>query len=80
MTALLPTVPGKVSGIVGLDPMVLQCGECGATTTQDRRSVGAFILLAGYHFHICEGKGGIRRCPGCLEATKKECPSVRCKS
>lgn len=76
---LRPTIPGKVSGIVGWDPMVLQCGECAAIVTQDGRSSAAFVILSGYHFHICEGRGGIRRCPSCLAAARAYCPSLRCK-
>jgi hypothetical protein len=79
-TEQLPTVEGKVEGIVGVDPLILQCRACGATTTQpDGQRVGPFIILSGYHFHTCEGRTGIRRCPSCLAAVVAECPSTRCK-
>lgn len=76
----MPTVEGKVSGIVGLDPMVLQCGDCGATLTQpEGRQIAAFVILSGWHFHVCEGRGGARRCRECLATVKAACPSGRCK-
>lgn len=75
----LPTVPGKVSGIVGWEPCVLQCRVCGATVTQDRSGVAAFIILSGFRFHRCEGRDGTRMCPGCLAAAVKACPASRCK-
>ena len=80
MTEQLPTLPGKYDGIVGWDPeVILQCRECGATHTGSRggRDLrGADIILSGYRFHTCEGKGGIRRCPDCLAAAIKACPNV----
>lgn len=81
----LPTLPGKVAGIVGWDPCVLQCRACGSTTTQeapgrDRRGqVATFIMLSGYKFHTCEGRTGMRRCPTCLASAVSACPDGRCK-
>lgn len=77
---LLPTIPGKVAGIVGMEPCVVQCQECGVTATQERRSVAAFIMLSKFHFHICEGREGIRRCPTCLATAVAACPLTRCKA
>lgn len=82
---LLPTVPDKVSGIVCLDPFTLQCADCAVTATG--RDVGtkrearpaATIVLSGFHFHVCEGKDGVRRCPSCLAKAKAACTSSRCK-
>jgi len=74
----LPTLPGKADGIVGLAPLVLQCRECGATHTGERRSVAADIILSGFHFHTCEPGSG-RRCPACLDAVTAACPNRRCK-
>jgi len=74
---LLPTVPGKVSGIVSLNPFTLQCADCAATVTGKRPA--ATVVLSGFHFHVCEGRGGVRRCPSCLAALKAACPSGRCK-
>lgn len=70
----LPTLPGKVDGIVGWDPLVLQCRDCGATYTGARRSVAADVILSGYHFHTCEPGSG-RRCPECLAAAENACPN-----
>lgn len=71
----LPTLPGKVDGIVGLDPLVLQCRECGATYVGERRSVAADIILSGYGFHTCEPGSG-RRYPSCLDAAHRSCPNT----
>lgn len=75
----LPTIPGKVGGIVGWEPCVLQCRVCGDTTEQDCRSVATFIILSGFHFHICEERKGIRMCPPCLTAAEAACGSARCQ-
>lgn len=71
-----PTLPGKVEGIVGMDPLVLQCRDCGDTYTGQRRSLGADIILSGFHFHGCEGRDGVRRCPPCLAAVQAACPNA----
>jgi hypothetical protein len=69
-----------VDGIVGWEPLlVLQCRECGITHEgtrggQDVR--GADIILAGYMFHTCEGREGIRRCPGCHAKVIAACPNT----
>lgn len=70
----LPTLPGKVDGIVGWAPLVLQCRECGTTYKGRYRSAATDIILSGFHFHTCE-KGGGRKCPGCLEAAEASCPN-----
>lgn len=77
-TAQLPTLPGKAAGIVGMDPLVLQCRDCGTTYTGTRRSMAADIILSGYRFHTCEGPTGMRRCPDCLTAVIAACPNRRC--
>lgn len=76
MTEQLPTLPGKVDGIVGWDPLVLQCRECGDTFTGERRSKATDIILSGFHFHVCEGPDSVRRCPACLAAVTAACPNV----
>lgn len=76
----LPTIPGKVEGIVGWEPCVLQCRVCGDATTQTGRSVATFIILSRFHFHTCEERKGIRMCPTCLTAAVAACPNTRCKS
>lgn len=76
----LPTIEGKVAGIVGVEPLVLQCHDCGSTLTQpEGRRAAVFIMLSGWHFHTCEGRSGIRRCRECLAAAVAACPSTRCK-
>lgn len=75
MTEQLPTIPGKVDGIVGWDPMVLQCRDCGVTH-EGRRNPATEIILSGFHFHTCEGRNGKRRCPECLAAVEAACPNA----
>lgn len=69
-----PTLPGKVEGIVGWNPLELQCRDCGAVYTGEHRHLGADVILSGFHFHRCEGRDGVRRCPSCLAAVKAACP------
>lgn len=71
-----PTLDGKVDGIVGLEPLELQCRDCGAVFTGARRSIAADIILSGYLFHTCEGRDGIRRCPDCHGAVIAACPAA----
>lgn len=79
---LYPTLPGKAPGIVGYDPLKMQCGDCGAIHEQCTRSVGACILMAGFEFHTCEtdtrgpGDNG-RRCPECLVRVLSDCGAMR---
>lgn len=75
--ALLPTLPGKVRGIVGWEPLRLQCGDCGTIHEQCSRSVAACIITAGFQFHTCEA-GAPRRCPECLVRALTDCGSRRC--
>lgn len=72
----MPTLPGKTDGVVGWEPCVLQCRECGKTTTQDRKSVATFVILSGFAFHTCEGVGAGRRCPDCLDYAESTCPNT----
>lgn len=74
-----PTVPGKVDGIICTDPLTLQCRDCGSTTAHNGKTPkGLFITLSGYHFHVCEGRTGRRRCPECLAQVKADCENTRC--
>lgn len=71
-----PNLPGKVDGIVGWDPLELQCRDCGAVYTGSCRRRAADIILSRFHFHICEGREGKRRCPSCLAAAMAACPNT----
>ena len=73
-----PTLPGKVDGVIGWDPLVLQCRECGETYTQTERTAAMAVILSGFHFHTCEPGSG-RKCPECLARVKAACPNRRCK-
>lgn len=70
-----PTLPGKVEGIIGWEPLELQCRDCGDVYTGERKHPAADIILSGFHFHRCEGRDGKRRCPSCLAAVKAACPN-----
>mgnify|MGYP003142669499 CR=1 FL=1 len=70
----LPTLPGKVDGIVNWDPLVLQCRACGTTYQGGRERRGFDIILSGYGFHTCEPGSG-RHCRDCLAAVEAACPS-----
>jgi hypothetical protein len=70
---MLPTIPGLVTGIVGLNPLRLQCGECGTVTVRTERGVAYGVIASGFHFHTCEGRNGIRRCPDCLARALAAC-------
>lgn len=76
----MPTVEGKAEGIVSLDPLTLQCRDCGVTTEQPAdRGIALFVILSGFHFHTCEGPTGVRRCPPCLEVVRSACPRGACR-
>lgn len=70
---LLPTVPGKVSGIVSLDPPTVQCHQCRATHTEPQ--LGLCVILSGYRFHTCE-KNPVRLCRDCMAPVHAACPST----
>lgn len=74
---LLPTVPDMVAGIVSLEPFTLQCHDCLRTTSGKRAAIT--VILSGFHFHVCEGRTGVRRCPECLAKVVAACESSRCK-
>lgn len=46
---LLPTVPGRVHGIVSLNPPTVQCDGCGRTHTD--RTLALAVLQSGIQFH-----------------------------
>lgn len=71
---LLPTLKGKVEGIVGWSPLQLQCHDCGSVYTGQNKYPATDVILSGYHFHTCDGPKGYRRCPDCLATSKRLCP------
>lgn len=73
----MPTIRGYVEGIVGLDPLVLQCRDCGAVHVQTERTAAFAVVLSGFHFHVCEGRTGKRRCRDCLATVKAACERCR---
>lgn len=66
--AQLPTLPGKTDGIVGWDPLRLQCRSCGVIHEQCQHTPALEVILCGFQFHVCEVRTGARRrlCPDCL--------------
>lgn len=71
-----PTVPGKVAGIIAMDPMTLQCGECGEVLVNDTGYRDAtFVILARWLFCLSERDkgGGPRRCRECQAEHARTC-------
>lgn len=86
---LLPTVPGKVEGIVNLDPPTLQCQECGELDTleahgmrSDPERLGLLVVLSKTHFHGQTWPDGHtdnpRLCRSCR--IKRGCRCSECKA
>lgn len=76
----LPTLPGKTDGIVGWDPLELQCRACGAIYVGKRKSRATDIILSGFHFHThvhTAGEKPVRMCPTCLAKAKAACEICR---
>lgn len=82
MTALLqqPNLPGKVDGIIALDPPTLQCRDCGEVWTsrseRTQRPHGLATTVTLSHCHgwaFCRhcGPGGVRRCGACHKAHRE---------
>lgn len=70
-----PTVPGKVDGIIALDPMQIQCRGCGHVETQpEGRGVAVFILTVGMLFCAVDK---VRRCRGCRVEHNESCQRCR---
>lgn len=63
---LLPTLPNCTSGIVGWDPLRLQCSACGVIHEQCQAKPNLCLITCGFHFHVCDGRSGRRLCPDCL--------------
>ena len=80
-----PTLPGKAEGIVGLDPIEIQCRGCGAVDNPDTlriardhpRAVALVILLSSIHFHARPWTTGHtdnpRLCKQCRQARGCRC-------
>lgn len=72
-----PTLPGKVDGVISLDPPMLQCYDCGEVWADGgrRNSIGFAVVLSG-----CRGWGflvrckheKVRRCGDCNAAHRAE--------
>ena len=60
---LLPTVPGKVHGIVSLDPPTVQCDACAATYTAP--TLARAVLGSGFHFNPRREHDKRRLCEAC---------------
>lgn len=66
-----PTLVGYTDGIVGVDPMEVQCRECGHIETQpEESSAGVFILMCGMRFCTIDK---VRRCRGCRATHTPDC-------
>lgn len=83
LPVIYPTVPGKVEGIISVDPLRVQCQECGLLG--DAESVGLrtsaventalVIILSGIHFHWPDWPDGTnpRLCRPCRLARGCTC-------
>ena len=61
---LLPTVPGKVHGIVSLDPPTIRCDGCGHEATG--RTLAMVVRYSGIEFDPARYLADPRRlCRGC---------------
>lgn len=65
MAGLRPDLPGKVHGIVSLDPPTVQCDGCG--WTYSRTNLGLAVLTSGINFNP-RLNDGRRLCAGCRKA------------
>lgn len=67
---LLPTVPGRVHGIVSLDPPQIQCDRCGLVeTAREGEGLGPFAMRCGILFTPrLRGRDDRRLCVPCRKA------------
>ena len=59
---LLPDLPGKVHGIVSLDPPTVQCDGCGYTFSHPRLAIA--VMCGGIEFNPRRPSDG-RLCKAC---------------
>ena len=67
---LLPSLPGRVHGIVSLDPAQVQCDRCGLIeTAHEGEQFGPFVMRCGILFTpSLRGRDDRRLCADCREA------------
>ena len=63
---LLPDMPGKVHGIVSLDPPTVQCDACAATHTS--RTLARAVIDSEFHFNPGREHDDRRLCRDCAKA------------
>lgn len=71
-----PNVPGKTKGIISMDPLTLQCGECGeVAVNEERLGIARFIIRTRWLFclHESDRGGGPRRCGECQTRHRQTC-------
>lgn len=64
--ALLPDIPGKVHGLVSLDPPTVQCDGCGLLYS--RSHLGLAVLTSGITFNLRAENDHRRMCAQCWDA------------
>lgn len=86
------TLPGKVEGVISLDPLTVQCQECGATDDPDtvglprtaRTPEGEVlvVILSGIRFHARAWPDGRTDNPRLCRACRlsRGCRCVSCES
>ena len=74
---ILPSLPGHLDGVIGLDPVRLQCQECGRVG--EGRTALAAIYDGGLHYHRSAWPDGTnpRLCRECRLARGCSCDQCR---
>lgn len=52
----LPTLPGRVDGIVSLDPPKVQCRSCGVIAEGRPGKLAFLVLTCRILFHVADGR------------------------
>ena len=74
-----PTLPGCVDGIIGRDPWVVVCRDCGATASGTW--LYGLVAFEGFRFHARSWPDGTnpRLCRACRLARWCDCYGCRCE-
>jgi hypothetical protein len=70
----LPTPPGRVDGIVSLDPPQVQCRGCGVIAEGRPGKLALLVMTCGIHFHLGDGREQ-RLCAEC----RSGCTCTTCR-
>jgi hypothetical protein len=70
----LPTLAGKVDGVVSLDPPMIQCRGCGVIHTGEPGKLWLLTQTCNILFHVADGRTR-RLCADCRAGCS--CPTCR---